>query len=356
MSDDPEKEFLETLNEAPLAEAAEVEALVTEEAKTEESPPAKTIKFKVGEQEYEIPADARLADKDLDMPLEEIVRSPWAQKDIGKKYSELDQRQRELEKWGQLRDRLSAQGDKKGYDKVTDILTELARVNPSLIPDIEEFEKSYTAQVAEYLRSSEEQRRALDEKRRADALRRDNESLQRSVRKELTDYAMNQVNSLVKEYEIFGASPQQLDQLATKLIQDGYIEAPTDKRSVDNAMKVIGDMYKAEYGPKKERALQDLNSALDLVEEISPKLGKSDEAVLDAYNLLVQKKLPKEEAKRRIAVLYADTLPESGNIDKQRERVTGQIPSKQRKAPTKGSQEKKLVKDPEDDFRKSIFG
>lgn len=352
---DQEKDFFDSLGSE--TEAPEIE--IKPEKKSTEN--IKKLKFKAGEEEFEIPltAQASLETKDgqkLDITLEDLSRSPWAQSDISKRYSELDKQRKELEKWGDFRDRLRGSKDLRGYDRVAHIIQELTELNPELREDIKEFETQYTQKIADYLQADEVEREAVAERYHRESVEKENQRLKKNQSQDFQEYTYNRASKLVNDYSMFGLTLPALDNLANRLISEGRVDPVTDKRSLDRVLNTVEELVKTEFEPKKEQATKGLSQALAIVEKISPELAKSDEAVLDAYKLLVEKGLPQEKVIKKLRALYEDTLQDDvKEVERQKERVTGKKESGQRTTKKSAVDDDFLIMDPEDAFRKGLY-
>lgn len=361
---DSDKEIMESFEEEPVKQEAEAISAPQESPveSSEVQEARRTIKFKDGDSIIEIPADALYEDttkdgQELKLKAEELVRSPWAQADIGRKYSEIDKEKKELENLKRFKQALTDKTDGlKGYDKMAALIQEMVAANPELSQDVRAFEEEYARQIADYLQASEAEREYKAREYRAKEIERENKQLKNLNQKELNHYAYNKASELSKKYEAFGITPSVIDQAASRLIQEGKLRPVSDKTSVDTALEAVGQMLESELGPKRDKTMADLNKAMDIVEKISPELLKNNDAVLDAYRLMIEKGLPEDAVIRKIKALHEDTLPDEpkNRLEQQRERVTGKKPlGKKQSAGVRD--EDFIITDPEAAFRQGLY-
>jgi hypothetical protein len=335
-----------------------VEEAILEPVPVEEE---RTLKFKKGDKEYEVPVSALYEHeaKDgqkLEITAEEMARSPWAQSDIHKKYSEIDKQKKDLERWGEFRDRLVKGKDNlQGYDKVASIIQDMIALNPDLSKDIQEFEAEYAKQIVDYMSATEEGRQQKAQELKARELERENKLLKSRTSSDLQEYSKTKANAIIEKFAPFGVDLKMIDQMAINMIKDGHIDPISDKRSIDTALSAINEALEAELGPKRDKTLADLNKAMDIVEKISPSLVNSQDAVMDAYKLLIEKGLPADKVLKKLSVMYEETLPDESKskLEKQRDRVTGKKePATRQEVPKRNES---LIRDPEEAFRKGLY-
>ncbi len=283
-------------------EAEEIEANEgSAEEKEEEVGSKPNLVVSVGDEEFEIPADAVFkwetkAGEEASASLEELKSDYWGKKEITRRFTEIDRiykdqldpYRKNVEQLHKLEDDLK---NLDGDELVLYVFEEVAKQNPKVEKAMRSYcDRLYAEAEALVKLSPEDQKRYLIEKEN-ETLRREKENSQKKESQETTNkHVMDQYTNLGQKYEVDANFVYRVGQ---SLIKSNVIN---DKMSLDEAFKEI------------ERGLVDsrhYNKAADIIEKLDPNLIKDDKVMNEA--LFLSKNNPDlsvAELEKKLASLY----------------------------------------------------